>query len=204
MNVLGYNIYYAWDLLGLYRQIWGHVGIPYSKVSTNDAGGEVSEGGSQVKAWDGNSLDGLQFRESSLKGGAFLMPLTIDGYKFPIEPLVSVSGSKHIVETKITGVKMPIVEEVAMETYKVTIKGVYINEENDNYPYREVARLPWLLEKRGALPVVNELLRVFGIDYLVIKDIRCDGIEGHQSMQWYVIEAVATRPLELEIKEGAQ
>ena len=200
MNVLGYNVYHAWDLLGLYRQIFGHVGIPYSRVAVEQSGGVLGEGGKPITAWDGNALEGLQFRESTLKGNAFLMPLTINGYKFPIEPLISVSGSKTIIETKVVGLKMPIIEDVAMESYKVSIKGVFINEENDDYPYRDVARLSVLHEMRGSLPVVNSLLRTFGIDYICIKDIKCDGIEGHQSMQWYTIEAVSDRPVNLELK----
>jgi len=202
MNILGRNIYYAWDLLGLYRQVFGHVGIPYSKVLAEQPKGVVGEDGKPIEAWDGNSLEGLVFRESSLKGQAFVMPLTIDGWKFPIEPLVSVNGRKHIVETKVTGLKHPVIEDVAMESYRINIKGVFINEENDDYPYRDVARLPWLLEKRGALPVVNKLLKTFEIYYLTIVDVKADAVAGHQSMQWYIIEAVSDRPVELVKVEG--
>jgi hypothetical protein len=199
MNILGRNIYYPWDLLGLYRQVFGHVGIPYSKVAANQPQGVIGEDGRSITAWDGQELEGLAFRESSLKGQAFMMPLTINGYKFPVEPLVSVNGRKHIIETKVTGLKHPVIEDVAMESYRVNIKGVFINEENDEYPYREVARLPWLLETRGALPVENRLLSTFAIDYLTIVDIKCDAVEGHQSMQWYIIEAVSDRPVDLEL-----
>lgn len=202
MNVLGYNIYYSWDLLGLYRQLFGQVGIPYSKVEANQAPTGVGEDGRPIEAWDGNTLEGVAFRDSRLKGGAFMMPLTLDGWQFPIEPLISVMRSKKTIETMVTGLLHPVIEEVAMEAWKVSIKGIFINDENDDYPHRDVARLPWLQEKRGALPVVNKLLSTFGIDYLCIKDIKADGIEGHQSMQWYVIEAISDSPVKLTLQEG--
>lgn len=202
MNILGYNIYHSWDLLGLYRQLFGQVGIPYSKVEANRAPAGVGEDGRPVEAWDGNTLEGIAKRPSWLQGSAFLMPLSILDYTFPIEPLISIMRSKKTIETMVSGLNHPVIEEVAMEAYKVHIKGVYINDDNDDYPYDDVRNLSRLQEKRGALPVVNKLLSTFGIDYLCIKDIKADAVEGHQSMQWYVIEAISDSPVELTLQEG--
>lgn len=208
MQVFGKNIYYAWDILSLYRQLWGQVGIPYSVVRPNRPKGGVAEGEATIEAWDGNTLQGEAFDKHPLRGQTFMMPLTINGFEFPIEPLVSVMGSKRTIETMLTGWNrdsnrpaFPIVEEVAMESYKVNIKGVFINDDNDSYPEGDVERLRWLLEQRGALPVTNHLLSIFGINYLCIKDFKCDAVEGHQAMQWYTIEAIADYPIELVLKE---
>lgn len=212
MVSLNHNYYHAWDILGLYRQLFGHVGIPFGKPSPVKTGSGkdyderyLGETGKPVDAWD-ETLTGYSQRISDLKGQSFMMPLKFNNWTFPIEPLISVSGSKEVIVTKLPGSsKRPVVEEVAMDSYKVTIKGVFINEDNDDYPFRDTARLSWMLEQRGAVPVVNSLLnRVFGINYLVVTNFTCDAVEGHQSMQWYVIDAIADEPGTLEIKEGAQ
>lgn len=209
MLSLNHNYYHAWDILGLYRQLFGHVGIPLGRVTPIKTGsGEdyderyVGETGKAVEAWNGNTLTGYGNRLSDLRGQSFMMPLKLDGWVFPIEPLVSVTGKKDVVITKVTGLKMPVVEEVAMDSYQVNIKGVFINEDNDDYPYRDVRRLSYYLEKRGSIPVVNKLLDLFGIENLVITEFKCDAVEGHQSMQWYIIDAIADRPVNLELEEG--
>lgn len=211
MLSLNHNFYWPWDVLGLYRQIFGHVGIPIfnrtpvktgSGIENDETYIEGNHISGKFEAWDVNDFSSTGKRTADLKGNYFMMPLKLGDYQFPIEPLISISGSKTVIETKVTGLKAPVVEEVSMDSYKVTIKGVYINEDNDDYPYRDVRRLPWLLEKRGALTVENKLLSIFDINYLVIKDLKCDGVEGHQSMQWYILEAIADRPIELVLKDA--
>lgn len=211
MISLNHNFYWPWDVLGLYRQIFGHVGIPIFNLTPVKTGSGVEYDESYVEgnhisrkleAWDVDDFNSTDKRVADLKGNYFMMPLKIGGYQFPIEPLVSVSGSKKVIETIVTGLKAPVVEEVAMESYKVTIKGVFINENNDDYPYREVRRLPWMLEKRGSQAVENKLLSIFDINYLVIKDLKCDAVEGHQSLQWFILDAIADRPVELVLKDA--
>jgi len=206
-----HNFYYAWDILGLYRQLFGHVGIPLGKVQPVKTGSGkdnderyLAETGKAVEAWDSNLLSGSGKRTSDLKGQSFMMPLKLDNWTFPIEPLVSVSGKKETIVTKVTGLKKPVVEEIAMDSYSVSIKGVFINEDNDDYPFRDVRRLSWMLEKRGSIPVVNKLLSLFDINYLVVTEFKCDAVEGQQSMQWYTIEAISDDPVNLLLKEVSQ
>lgn len=210
MLLLNHNYYHAWDILGLYRQLFGHVGIPILKppvpieVGSGPEGDErfIGKEGKSIEAWDG-SLSGTGKRFSDLAGQPFMMPLKIENFTFPVEPLISISGKKDVVVTKRTGL-MPVVEEVSMDSYQVSIKGVFINEDNDDYPYRNVRMLSAFLERKGSLKVTNKLLDLFSIYYLVITDFKCDGVEGHQSMQWYTIEAIADFPADLVLKEGAQ
>lgn len=208
MISLNHNYYHAWDILGLYRQLFGHAGIPWGKPIETGSGKDYDEryvgerGGKSIGVWDGETLTGYGQRVSDLKGQPFMMPLKIEDYTFPIEPLVSVSGNKTVIETKVTGLSAPVNEVVAMENYRITVKGVYINEDNDDYPYRDVSRLSYLLERRRSLPVVNKLLAIFDINDIIVTSIKCDAVEGEQSMQWYIIEAIADKPVELVLNNA--
>jgi len=201
-----HNFYYTWDILGLYRQLFGHVGTPIGKVTPLKTGSDKGtyddrfiggEKGKQIIAWDGNDLTSKNARISDLKGQYFMMPLTIVNYTFPIDPLISVSGRKEVIKTVVTGTH-PVVEDQAMDNYQITIKGVFINEDNDDYPYSQVQILNRLLLRRGGLMVVNKLLSAFNINQLVVTGFKIDAVEGEQSMQWYIIDAINDRPVKLE------
>ena len=160
------------------------------------------------RVWDG-SLTGTSGRPSTLgyAGAAgsdiFLDALTLDGWTLPVDPLISISASKTVVQTQMTGGVGPVIEEVAMEGYTIIIRGVLINEDNDDYPYDQVAKLNNLFTKMGGVKVQNDILnRCYGIDKIVIKSHSEPAEAGSQSMQAYTITAVSDRDVQLEIKEG--
>lgn len=192
--------------LALYSYLRNHVRGGRFDVSTE---AEVErESIEQPRVWDG-SLTGTAARSSDLGYAAaaaqnmFIDTLTIDGWTFPVDPIVSVSASKTVVQTQMTGGVGPVVEEVALEGYTVVIRGVLINEDNDDYPFDQVARLNNLFTKMGGLKVQNNILnRCYGIDRLVIKNHSEQGEAGIQSMQAYSITAVSDRDVQLELREG--
>ncbi len=171
-----------------------------------DVQGETLD--SAPRVWDG-SLTGTAARCSTLgyaaaqSGDLFVSPLTIDGWTFPVDPLIGVSVSKTIVQTQLGDGRMPVIEEVAHNGFDVSIRGVLINEDNDDYPYDQVAQLTNLINKRGGLVVQNNILnRCCGIDRIVIRNASLPGEEGIQSMQTFTISAVSDRDVQLEIREG--
>lgn len=160
------------------------------------------------RVWDG-SLTGTSGRLSTLgyagaaTGDIFLDTLTLDGWTLPVDPLISVSAAKTVVQTQMTGGVGPVVEEVALEGYTIVIRGVLINEDNDDYPFDQVAKLNNLFTKMGGIKVQNDILnRCYGIDKIVIKSHSEPAEAGAQSMQVFTITAVSDRDVQLEIKEG--
>lgn len=160
------------------------------------------------RVWDG-SLTGTAERSSTLgyaaaqRGDLFISPLTIDGWIFPVDPLIGVSASKTVVQTQLGDGRLPVIEEVAHNGFDISIRGVLINEDNDDYPYDQVAQLNNLINKRGGLVVQNTILnRSYGIERIVIRNASLPGEEGMQSMQSFTLSAVADRDVQLEIREG--
>lgn len=194
----------ALDALSLYTYLRGHVrNVSYDTATDIAVDIEQVE---NPETW-GETLTGTGLRNSSLTaakdGSCFSSPLTIDGWEFPVEPLVTVTASKVVVTTQMSEGVGPVVEEVADEGYTVVIRGVLINEDNDDYPYDQVARINNLRTKLGGLAVQNKILnKCYGIDKIVIKSISVPGEEGSQSMQSYTITAVSDRDVQLELREG--
>lgn len=195
------------SVLALFSYLSGHVRNRSFDTSTDVEVGKESLT-TTPSTWDG-SLTGVATRLSTLGyagahvGDLFLDTLTLDGWTLPVDPLISVSASKTVVQTQMTGGVGPVVEEVAMEGYTIVIRGVLINEDNDDYPYDQVAKLNNLFTKMGGIRIQNDILnRCYGIDKIVIKSHSEPAEAGAQSMQAYTITAVSDRDVQLEIKEG--
>lgn len=197
----------AFSVLDLYSYLRSHKRVvPYDAQTRITVSGENF--GAQPSVWDGN-LNGTARRISDLgyagavAGDLFVSPLTIDGWTFPVDPLISVSGANTIVQTQMSDGAGPVVEEVASEGYLLTIRGMLINEDNDDYPFDQVARLHNMRSKMGGLEIKNNIInRCYGIDRIVIRNLMVPAEEGVQSMQAFTITAVSDRDVQLELKEG--
>lgn len=161
-----------------------------------------------IAVWDDSTLVGSGLRKSDLTGSVFRMPLTIidpDGedFTFAVEPLISVTSRKIVIKTPMPQLGGTVKEEVMEDDYSITIRGTLINEDNDDYPFDQVAALEALKRRTGGLEVVNKLLNLgFGIMRMTIEQIAYEAQAGSQSMQGFVISAVSDRNVELVISEG--
>lgn len=138
----------------------------------------------------------------SVFGTPISMPFKIDNIWLDNEPLVTLTGGKKIVKTVVAGLKGTVKEEINDNDYLIVIKGIITNGNSDDYPEPTVSELRYVLEQKGSHKVVNKLLKIFGIDEMVIEHFNIFGIEGHQSQQAYQISGWSDRPVELVIKEG--
>ncbi|MFK5855374.1 MAG: DUF6046 domain-containing protein [Bacteroidota bacterium] len=138
----------------------------------------------------------------SIFGTPIHMPVKIGDYWLPNEPLVTLTGGKNIVKTVVTGLVGTVKEEVSTNDYQITIKGIIVNEESDDYPEADVAKLREICQTPGMHDVVNKLFRIFLIDNIVIESYNIYGIAGEQSQQAYQINAWSDRPVELILREG--
>lgn len=196
----------AFDIIGLYGRLTGHVVIsPFNyKPISNKYEVTIDETyEAPIGVWDDDTMTGEGQRQSSLTGSLFVMPLKIGDYKFAIDPIISVSSSREIVRTIMPGFAGTIKEVISDDDYRITMRGLIINEDNDDYPYEQVAELDALKKSTSALTVENKLLNLcFGVNQLVIESMEFEGAEGMQCMQTFVISALSDRDVELTETEG--
>ncbi|MBQ4278358.1 MAG: hypothetical protein IJC16_00195 [Rikenellaceae bacterium] len=197
----------SFDILTLYRRLAGHVvdatPLGYHRPIDTEQRVEVDTLSEPIAVWDDRQIEGEGLRRSSLTGSTFMMPLRIGDYLFATDPLISVRESKEIVKTVMPGLDGTVKEIIANGDDLITIRGILINEDNDDYPYEQVAELRALKERNESLKVENKLLNLcFGIDRLVIQTLDIEGVEGMQSMQTFVITAESDQDVELVITEG--
>jgi len=184
----------------LYVQVWGYWGPPQPKFETNPVVPEPEKAG-DMKVISAND-ESDQYDMKSALGTPIRMPVKLGDYWLPNEPLVTLTGGKNIVKTVVTGLKGTVKEEISTNDYLVVIKGIIVNEDSDDFPEKDVAKLKEICEAEGSHDVVSKLFRIFGIEQLSIESWQIIGIAGEQSQQAYQINAWSDRPVELILREG--
>ncbi len=162
------------NILELYRLAFGYVGKPpYNKGDLNrivDIPGTYNDAEVTLP----------QAQKFSLLGVPFYMPLKLDGFEFPLEPIIEINGGKKIIETELDGFEPGTggtqKEEFHLMDYDVTITGVVMAE--DDYPEEQVREIRAIAEKPGAVSVTNRLCTIFGIEKLVIYKSEFAAIPG--------------------------
>ncbi|MCX6232438.1 MAG: DUF6046 domain-containing protein [Bacteroidetes bacterium] len=179
------------NIITLYKRAFGFVGGKFPPIDVN------------VKVAEAAKMDAVKSYQSDLFiGSPFFLPLKIGDLWLPVEPMISLTSSKQIVKTQMTGLKGSIKEEISTDDWSISIRGIIINNTDDNYPFADVAQLRQICETLGSYKVVNKLLAIFDIHEIVIDNYAFDGEEGAQSYQAYTINALSDRPVELILKEG--
>lgn len=149
-------------------------------------------------------INGRYFQELTLSYGG-------KKYKFPNEPLISLSLTKTIVRTATVGKyrRGTVKEYICTEDYQLTIRGVCVNEEvedRDEYPTEQVKMLHEVFyDIDDALKVeANLFLEQFGIENLVLLTFDLDEMAGEQGLQRYTMTAESDQPFYAELKEKEQ
>ena len=180
------------DLNELFIKVFGYVAPPFpligdfgsqlsfvSRLKAGQGVADISDSDSQVPF---DSLGDLNAQvvdmRKGLDGRVMHMPLTLTipnstSLIFPTEPMVSLKGSNRIIRRYPNRSESggSIKERWSSDDYKITIKGIFIDTENDQYPSADIRVLRELCEYKGTLEVTeNPLMGIFGIDHLVIKN----------------------------------
>jgi len=135
--------------------------------------------------------DGLV--HTGLLGVEYFMPVKLNNWQLPNEPVISISGKKTIVETPLAGNSRrgTVKELINTEDYEIKIKGVIINEKDDAYPLDEVAKLVKLFELNKSILIVNMLTDRLEITQVVIRSLDLPEMVGVQNAQSYVLSCVS-------------
>lgn len=146
-----------------------------------------------------NSLLGAPLYDMA-QGRSYYLPVKLNNIYLPY-PVVSIRGSKTIVETPMVELDGTVKEFISMDDYSITIRGIIVSD-NHLFPEEKITELRdlWLLKK--AVPINNALTAIFldGDQKVVIKSFDLPEVVGVKGARPYVMELVSDRELELEIK----
>ena len=123
-----------------------------------------------------------------------------DMFWLPNEPLINISGSNRIIRTELTKLKGSVKERMQLSDYVISISGIIINEESDDYPAEMVTKIREICEN-GSCYVESDLLKVFNITKLAIEGFKFPSRETSQGEQDYSITAYSDYEIELIINE---
>jgi hypothetical protein len=137
-------------------------------------------------------------------GAPIFMPVTIGGYRLPLEPLVEISSSKSIVRTQLPGFPGTIKENMGLDDYAITIRGVVLNEDSDDYPEADVLRLRHLFEKPESLEILCPLLGLFNINRITLETLRLPTEEGIMHYQPYEFTGYSDFDVEFMLREDLE
>ena len=174
------------DINELHFNVFGYVAPPFPT--------ELKQIGEQrdyeALKQSNEALKGLR---KDFTGREMRMPLTLTAgekkVKFKTEPMLSVKGANKIVRRypnrSQTGGS--IKERWSSDDYSITIKGILLDHEKDEYPTAQMEALRAVCEYKGALEVTeNPMCRVFGIERLVIKDYAFPYTPGWHAQGYHI------------------
>lgn len=197
------------DIGNLYKDVFGieppilqrvRRGAPFPGPLEN---GESKEG-SEFNEIDLSTGGGLQepplkgdFNFKSPQGGTYMLPIKIgttpiNHWQFPNEPMVSIKGGKMLKVTPIRRGKGrgTVTEERGLKDYDITIKGLAINETENDYPEDQIRNIRRICEAEGIVYLKSYLTDLYNISKISIKDFDFPRYSGNSlRVQPYVITA---------------
>jgi hypothetical protein len=135
--------------------------------------------------------DGLE--HNGTNGVYYMMPTAINGWQLPLEPYMSISGSKKIVRTSLAGNtrRGSVKEIINTNDYQITLRGVLLNETSNNYPFDDVERLKDLFEVNEAVQIVNALTKALAVENVVITGFKLPEMIGTPNAQAYELNMIS-------------
>lgn len=183
--------------LDLYRKHFGFVGLPYPGTRAEQARVDILAGAT-------GQVPSQRVAPFAYLGVPIFMPVTIDGYRLPFEPLVEIGGGKSIVRTPLAGFNGTVKENMGLDDYAITIRGIVLNEDSDDYPEADVLRLRAIFESKDALDILCPLLSLFNINRIAIENIRLPGEEGVLHYQPYEFTGYSDFDVELLLRDDLE
>lgn len=124
-------------------------------------------------------------------------------YPLPNEPIVSATGGKELITTPLWGIgnrKGTVKELSAQRDYDMTIQGILVNLDEDDFPNNEMSQLMQILNYNGVVNVENEYFRALGITQAVVRDFDFPRQAGEGiKYQAYTIYLDSDQDFDLEI-----
>lgn len=152
------------------------------------------------------SVNGTRLYKQDALGRWYFMPVFLKHKSLPdgiIElpyAVISVTGSKSIVETTMPGSNGSVKELISINDYKVSLAG-FICTDDGSYPYAGITQIRELYEINESVELVSALTDLIldkGVR-IVISDIDFPSTPGIEDGQAVTLECTTDRDFELNI-----
>lgn len=187
-----------YDMGQVYSKAFGHVRLPYPVLLAESRELGVSPVGT-IRALKG------AFKLKSTLNTDYALPTKLDGWQIPQEPIISIRGSKNIIETQLNrGDRRTqnVIEEVNLNNYELRIRGIILNEDEfDEYPDVAVSRLREICEKAGSITIENALASLCGITQVVVRSFDFREVQGYLGAQAFELDCLSDQPFVLEVTD---
>jgi len=186
-----------YEISMLYNSAFGYRGLPFTLPESRGVGQveNLSRIGMGEKR---NYAEDLIYSHSKI-GSPLYMPTgfvwgTGSLLQLPNEPIITCSIRKNIIETALAGNtrKGTVKEIINTEDWLIEINGLCIDPYKNGYPADEVNSIQQLFELNSRIEIRNFLCNnIFGIKYVVIKDIQWKAMQGKPYSQAYSMNLVS-------------
>lgn len=166
------------------------------KILTLETHGYIGEGYSQpVETAESATYSNV----ISASGRPYWQDVVLDGWRLPFEPILTISGSKRIIQTVISGSgrRGTVKELICDDDFKITLQGMFIGQ--DGYPFEDITRLNQIISKSSALEFESVISDLFGIEKVVIKSFKFPHTKGGKN-QGYKLDLVSDLDFLAELK----
>ena len=199
------NIPPRYNMNEVYKSAFGYVRPPYPALMLEGETLGLSPVGT-IKALRGS------FKLRSALNVEYTLPIKLDNWQLPQEPVVGIRGGKNIIETElnrgeINGRKLVqnVLEEINLNNYQVRIRGIILNEEDpDAYPEDAVRRLREICEKPGSISIENGLTALWNITRVAIRDWDLREVQGYVGAQAFELDCISDVDFELEVIDAPE
>lgn len=199
----------------LLQRVFGYKGIPFpagdlkpnldprGKLDALISGTKFSDQSGTIEPFE---LQG-DFNPNGANGVRLFMPIKLDGVQLQNEPLVEIRGKKIIKKTDLTGEhregvtnkRGSVKELINIGDYTITIRGIVINEDSEEYPEAEIRKIRKIVEARRSVSIESQLTNIFNINLMAIEDSYYPVVPGIQHAQGYEIVGYSDEDFESEL-----
>jgi hypothetical protein len=225
-----------YDLGELYQRAFGYTAAPYPEVLLEaiipptrrpvaqpySSVRESGDGRHQAQPFndlrlvkESKKVRGGNLSTASMLGAEIRMPMALkipgtqnELFQLPNEPIVSIRGGKETVITSLNrgGKRGTVKEEVNLNDYEIAIRGLAINEQENDYPDQIIRQIRTLTEHPGSLEVVGFLFELFRINLVTVQDFYYPRDERMPiRVQAYEIKFISDEDFEIDfVKFGTE
>ena len=137
---------------------------------------------------------------SNIVGYPIFMPVQVDGYWLPNEPLVTVGRSKRVVKTPLSGTNGTIKENMGLRDWEILIRGIATVDNFDIFPFTPIKKIQQIFEKRESVTILGPLFDHLRITKVAIERLNFPELQGVPNAQPYEIQAFSDHEGDLIMK----
>lgn len=115
--------------------------------------------------------------------------------------IIGFSREKNLIITPLNGDGMEVVERWNNQPWDINIQGILIDDSERHYPTDKVEKLRRMFDYNNVLEVSGQLFYEKGIDFMYVKSISIDGVEGFPDTVRFSLSARSIKDIGFKINE---